>query len=408
MINLKYSIYEFIKKPKITFLLILQIFLCMLLTYNIIKITNYSQLKNIDVFKDFENKKIYSLYSGSIQGETIFADKESSLNFEKYLNVNKDVENFYIGADMIPLQNFKGIENFKSDILGEDYHSLTENGYTKIKALNVGENFINALGYRVEQEYLEDFLNYFKNPKEYTEYIPVLLGDSYKKIFSVDDIITTGNNEHFKVVGFLEKDQYCSKIGSFYPDNMENLNEFIIVPDAIEGAISNNLLVFDNKSQEEIDRVLDDIIKKGEELGCLVSVNDPTEEIEIFNENINYEINVNKLLLIIVSIFVFIGITTIMLMKISRNEKEYSIHLLTGATILDIVLRTFYEVVLTVIISAVVLFGTIIYKDGLSLVSISNYGLSLLIFLGIAIILSIIPSVKILRYNLSYLIKGEE
>ena len=145
-----------------------------------------------------------------------------------------------------------------------------------------------------------------------------------------------------------------------------------------------------------------------QKLGCPVSVNDPTEEIEIFNENINYEINVNKLLLIIVSIFVFIGITTIMLMKISRNEKEYSIHLLTGATILDIVLRTFYEIVLTVIISAVVLFGTIVYKEGLSLVSISNYGVSLLIFLGIAIVLSIIPSVKILRYNLSYLIKGEE
>lgn len=408
MINLRYSIYEFIKKPKITFLLVLQIFLCMLLTYNIIKITNYSELKNIDVFKDFEDKKIYSLNAGANQGEGVISGEEQRRNLEEYVDNNKEFENFYLGANIIPLEYFKGIENFKSDILGNSYDSLIESGYTGVKALSVGEHFINALDYRVEEEYLESFQNYFKNPHEYTDYTPVLLGDSYRKIFSLGDFITTGDNERFKVVGFLEKDQYCSKIGSFYPDHMENLNEFIIIPDNIEGGLYNNLLVFDNKSQEEIDRVLDDIIKKGEELGCPVSINDPTEEIEIFNENINYEINVNKLLLIIVSIFVFIGITTIMLMKISRNEKEYSIHLLTGATILDIVLRTFYEVVLTVIISAVVLFGTIIYKDGLSLVSISNYGLSLLIFLGIAIILSIIPSVKILRYNLSYLIKGEE
>ncbi|MDO4535480.1 MAG: hypothetical protein Q4B63_06670, partial [Clostridium perfringens] len=358
--------------------------------------------------KDFQDKKIYSLNVANNQGGAIISGEEQTRNLEEYIDNNKKFENFYIGADMIPLQNFKGIENFKSDIFGEDYHNLTENGYTKVKALNVGGNFINALGYRINEEYLESFQNYFENPDEYTEYVPVLLGDSYKKIFSLGDFIITQRDESFKVVGFLEKDQYCSKIGSFYPDNMENLNEFIIVPDNIQGGVYNNLLVFDNKSQEEIDKVLDDIIKKGEELGCPVSINDPTKEIEIFNENINYEINVNKLLLIIVSIFVFIGITTIMLMKISRNEKEYSIHLLTGATILDIVLRTFYEIVLTVIISAVVLFGTIVYKEGLSLVTMSNYGLSLLIFLGIAIVLSIIPSVKILRYNLSYLIKGEE
>lgn len=421
MVNIKYSLLEMIKKPFITLLIVIQLAFCMILVYNVTKNNILFNHKNTDVYTSINDKIVYNMnYSMGLDSDF---NNEGLKKLENYIYSINSYDKVFISKYMPSIKSFKGVDEFKDYLVTDENQLNSDINYTGINALTVSKNYFDVFGYSLLSGNLNEFFSYFdeKNPSQ--DIIPVVLGSSYKKYFSIGDIIE-GNYENYKVVAFLSPNQYGTAVGnSYFPGYMKNLNNFLIIPEINNKDIANTTLVFSKDTNNEIIKNdLAAIKDKSKEFNFPISFKDFEEEIDIYNDNISFNINIDKLMLTIISVFIIIGITTIFLTKISRNEREYSIHLLTGASLFDIVLRTFYEILITMGISLIMASGLISILNNTNFIQnreflttytnatfdIKSFLITILVFLIISVVLSIIPAIKILRYNIAYLTKGEE
>ncbi|NLK95149.1 MAG: hypothetical protein GX275_08155 [Clostridiales bacterium] len=413
MKNILFALEELLKKPLYCVFTIMQLVISFILIFLSIYNTNSINEKTDFIKKTFQDKNYYILdVSKMVPLEQVSLEKLQE--FYGYMKNNVDIysvnsETVLISAENLPTSFLVEFEN----------HILENEQFQRVKSLKVNEEYINSIGINISQG------DFKKGDEKYTY---VLLGDNYKDIYKINDVIPYSFNDdnsnemvkNYKVSAFINKDSVVCIGGDL--DNVININDYIIEvnnnnfsedntsDDMIKkGSIYNFLSggYFDIKDNSQVEK----INNLGEELSLnykLISVDTKLDE---FQKNYMPLIMQMKALSVIILFFTSISITIVMLNTIINNLKQYAINMLVGASTRDIILRIFYEIAI-LFIASLVLSLFIIYKfivsDNIVQMKFNDVSQLIILAIIICIIVSLIPIRKFKKLSINNMIKGGE
>lgn len=412
MSNLWYSFRELRNSFIFKAIILIQITMAIILLYKVNEIKNYENAK-LNLMKAItEDKVIYSMMSKYKSLDDFSKDSEDPNKFLKFYN---DIQNKYdlvvVTYGGILAKDFKNIDQF----LDSELHKYDEGEYKSINSLQCNSNFFETFNINLSQGNLNEFNNFNKLSYKDMEgkIIPIILGDSYKEIFKLNDIIED-KFMTYRVEGFLEKNQFYLDKGIYDPTRAKNLNTFAITPIAYDISISNlnNALLINKNMNADFYSIQKEIDELAKEYDVKLSITNPKENIDFFIEIINYDANIKKVIVYIVIFFVIIGLLAIFSNRINARRKEFSLHIMHGATYSDIYIRVLLEHLYLFVLSIAISSYFLIKTKTKIITDIINFDLgafaqsTLIIFL-IVIIVALVPIYNINRNRLNYLIKGE-
>ncbi len=413
MNNLKYSIRELKNSLFFKIVLILQLMLVIILTYRIIESKNYQNEKLSSMNEIIGNKTIYQIALKYDSIDEFLEDQKDENKFSNFaLDIDKNFNMVTTVLGEIKLPYFNGIEKF----LDNDFKESEQGEEMKsVYSLQCSPNFFDTFNIGLSEGSLKDFEKFSQlNSVEWeNKYIPIVLGNAYKGIFNIGDII---ENKYFnyKVVGFIEENRFFLDKGVYDLSRVKNLNTFIITPmpkDIINANVSNAFLVYNSDPREfnEVKKEVESLAKNNK---VKISVYDPNENIDTFTKEIKYNINLNLLLIYIVGIFAIGGFVVIFCNRVLDRRKEFSIHIMHGATISDICFRVIIEQFILVFISTIIAYSYLMLHSVNFVTEVvqfqyGTFAKSISIIIGAIILVSMIPIYYIKKYKLNYLIKGE-
>lgn len=418
MNNIKYSIKEFKHSIFFKLLIVVQITIAIILLYKVIEIKNYENGKLNLIEEITKNKTIYTFSLKYNSFQDIISDKE---NTDKFSNLSDSIQKRYdlvtTTCPMTKFQNFDNIDQFIDKGINESAKQGGDLGdYSIMKSLECTSNFFDIFDLKLCEGDFDEFNNYTE--KEVTELenqvIPIILGDSYKIFFNLNDKIV-GKDRTYKVVGFLEKDQFFLDKGLYEPTRAKDLNTSAIVPSPKDVAyknLNNSFLVIKNDNSTTFEEVKSYVDNLANDYDVKLSLYNPDQNIKTFTESVNYNVNIKIIIIYLVIAFVTIGLIVIFSNRISIRRKEFSLHIMHGARFKDIYIRIFLEHIYPTILA--ILLAFIYLKDSKEQVVSDTitfnalaFAESSLILLLILLIIAIIPICNIKRHKLNYLIRGE-
>lgn len=414
MNNLKYSFKEFKNSLFFKLIIIMQITLALILLYRVIEIKNYENGKLKLINQITKNKRIYKFNSKYDSIESLIADQNIPGKFNAF---SKDIEKKHTVVTVtygeLFLKNFKNI----SDFIDNDIKNFkVARDFTPVNSLQCSLNFFDAFGLKLSDGDFNEFSKFTKiNRNEWgEEVIPIILGDSYKSVFKLNDIID-GKDSKYKVVGFLEKNQFYLDKGIYDPSRAKNLNTFAILPspqNIIESNLNNALLIANSNEVVDFDTLKNYIETLSKLHNVKFSLSDPNQNITDFVNIINYNANIKILIVYIVMAFVVIGLTAIFSNRVAVRKKEFSLHIMHGATFKDIYIRIFLEHFYPIIVAIMMAF-VYIHTNTVQIISeIITFDMkafvesSILLFV-IILLIAMIPIYNIKKHKINYLIRGE-
>ena len=334
MNQIRYSIIDIKNNKRMYIVFYIQMIFIILLIYNI-----FNQI--IDSNKYLKNTK-HLVESNAY----IPSDKTSTEQLDYMMNEDKNII-----PKLKELYSYI-MSNKNIEIYSSYYYYLQEfiNG-EQVRFHYINQNFNNIISLKtIKGRNFEDYD--FIDSKSY---IPILIGynlkDSYDvgKIYDMFDSVT-GYPIKCKVIGILE---YNSSFISINYGVQDYLNNSIISPikakdisemndfSELDLSINNSIIITDNIEN------LRDIEKKSQNLN-LFSINyiplkDIVEQNLVLSKN---KIYYTLFICIIILIFSLIGIITSLLSLINRHIHDFSIHILCGARIRNIIFRISMEILL--------------------------------------------------------------
>lgn len=344
MNNLWYSFRELKNSWIFKVIVLIQITIAIILLYRVNEIKNYEYGKLNLMQTIINNKTIYTMMSKYQSKEEFEKDCEITNKFSTFYEaVQKKYKLVTAIYGEILVKDFKNLEMFQ-DVELKDYSD--EDGYKIINSLQCSSNFFDSFDIKLSNGDLSEFISCTKLNSTDMEgkTIPIVLGDSYKGIFNLNDTIQT-KFRYYKVVGFLEQNQFYLDKGIYDPSRAKSLNTFMIVPSPINiviANVNNSILISDNSKNSDfgsIQKNIDELAKKSD---VKLSINDPKENIDSFAEMINYDANIKILITYIVIFFVAIGLLAIFSNRINARRKEFSLHIMHGATYKDIYIYEYF------------------------------------------------------------------
>lgn len=414
MNNLWYSFRELKNSWIFKAIVLIQITIAIILLYRVNEIKNYEYGK-LDLMQTIiQNKTIYTMMSKYQSREEFEKDCESTNKFSTFYEaVQKNYKLVTATYGEIFVKDFKNLEMFQ-DMELKDYND--EDGYKIINSLQCSSNFFDSFDIKLSMGDLSEFINVTKLDSKEMEgkTIPIVLGDSYRGIFNLNDIIQT-KFRSYKVVGFLEQNQFYLDKGIYDPSRAKSLNDFMIVPSPINivvANVNNAILISNNSENIDFHSIQKDIDELAKKYDVKLSINDPKENIDSFVEMINYDANIKILLAYLVMFFVVIGLLAIFSNRINARRKEFSLHIMHGAIYKDIYIRIFLEHLYLLILSIGIAFYYLQKTQAKIIMDVIIFDLgafvrTTLIILVIMFIVSIVPIYNISKNRLNYLIKGE-
>lgn len=413
MNNLWYSFRELRNSILFKVIIIIQITIAIILLYRVNEIRSYETNKLNAMEKITKDKNIYQIVS---EYDSIDSFLEAQKEPNKFSNFSIGVQNkftlFTANYGEMALKDFKGIENFKD----KDFKNVYLKEYSLVNSIQCSPNFFEIFNIKLSKGSFDEFNKFTSlNYSDWDgEYIPIVLGPSYKNIFKLDDIIETKNNK-CKVVGILEQNQFFLDKGIYDLTRIKNLNTFIISPipkNIMDANINNAFLIVDNKSNydfNEIKSYIDNLAKKQD---VKLSISDPDENINNFVRILQYNANIKLIIICFIVLFVIIGLIVVFTNRVSARRKEFSIHIIHGATIKDICIRIILEYTFLGLLSSIISFGYLVKNNTAIITDVILFSpkvffeSSLIIFIMVVLI-SLIPIYYVKKYRLNYLIKGE-
>lgn len=373
MVNLKYAFIELSKKIVFTCITILQLSVTFILIYNIIYIKNEVSLTTTKVTSIYKNDNTYVIDPFYNMDDILNKKDLKIMEFYNFLKENKDFIHCTGYEDHLLMGNFDNSQNY---ILTQNYAPQKEGTqYFPFKTLKVDYNYLQEFKYNIIEGSpltMEDFENTNNN-------IPVLLGCNYKNIYNLDDVIEYYDYSKGKktliVKGFIESG-YNFVDTIITQQNIINLDNYIIYP--LQAYPTPYVLSNDN-TFEVYNRIFQSfiIIKNDSTKDLLKTTASSTiGEIKIRNTNellkdyidrYILEENIVTTIFIIVFIMCSIGIITNMINSIKNSYKLFAIHMLNGASQIDIYSRVFFEIIIINIASLFLTFS------GLRILSSMNY-----------------------------------
>lgn len=240
-----------------------------------------------------------------------------------------------------------------------------------------------------------------------SDIIPIVVGYNLKDRYKIGQTylerdLDTNKDITYKVIGILEyNSSYPSlvDIGKetdlnytfFKPLNINLVNEF----SSIDMAISSTVIF--TKDQKDVR----DIEEKSAELGLFSMEYKPIQEdidtyVDYFHKKIAYQIFISLIVLFFAAISMALNLTTM----ISKNIKEFSIHMICGAEIRSIFQRLLWQ--LLIILSIALIPTEIFYGINVSLVY------TIIIACIISLIIMSVPYIKLKRTNIIELVRRND
>ncbi len=239
------------------------------------------------------------------------------------------------------------------------------------------------------------------------EITPIIVGYNLKERYKIGQTylekdLDTNKEVTYKVVGILEyNSSYPSfvDIGKetelnytfFKPLNLNLLNEFSSMDMAISSTV-----IFTNNEKE-----VRSIEEKSAELGLFSMEYRPIQQdinnyLKYFHKKITYQIFIAFIVLFFAATSMALNLTTM----ISKNIKEFSIHMICGAEIGSIFQRLLWQ--LLIILSLALIPTEIFYGINISLVY------TVIIACIISLIIMSIPYIKLKRTNIIQLVRRND
>lgn len=426
--NIKYAFYNLSRRPIFTLLIIFQLVISLMLCYISVSYKNYISVKTEKYNKAFSDKNFYTLLSNS-NSSISSIDTTSYEKFSKYLNSSSDFQFIPLIDDSIYIKDFPNSEKFIKAYMDNVQDNVN---LVLVRDLTVNNKFFDNFDFKLSRGRSFDNKDY-NLPKG--EAIPVILGDSYSNIFKIGEEIPAMNGGEkctIRVVGFLEKGYYFS--GANYLQSMATLDECIISPlqtikpeivsdsslqEDKEGKykvdllneISGGFILFNKKDSKYIHQAINKINTKAEEFGLSFKITGVDQTISKFvNENKQQE-TITMVLFVIIVGFSAVGIVSSMLYHISKQKKEFGIHIMHGGTIGDITKRIIYEIGMYMGFSYIIAISIIMLflaNDPALKFTFVNFIMNTIIVIVLGMLICIIPVINILRLQVNNLVRGNE
>lgn len=380
MFRLKYLLEGILKNKTKNLILFLQVLFCTLLFYfvtaeyiNLIDLENkLNNLKNHD-----EIQILFDISDESRLFEDTFIETDilDKLNkFYIYLSENK---------------------NFKSYTLNDSILELKNNRLSsEVNILHVNEEFMRQFNIDIS-----DGRNFTKDDFKDTDVTPVLLGEDFKKYYSIGETINDYEDKIYKIIGFINKKSFYLDLKK--SDNIYSFDNMVVAPIQNKNikSISDYDMLINNTYILSKDRdILSGIQNKSSELGLYTykfkSLNSQFESIKISTKNY---IESMSLILILILGFSILSCISNTLQYIDDNMKDISINLLCGASIKDILLRIMMPIITIMIISD----SIVIFLDETGFAS----HITILFSIFITIFIMIFPYVKLNKIRLIDLLR---
>ncbi|MBD7916225.1 hypothetical protein H9660_13830 [Clostridium sp. Sa3CUN1] len=417
MINFKFAIRSLVDKSFFTVLTILQLVISLILIYKVIG-NEVNLQENINTLNSkFSNNNYYVVNNEKyLELEDIDIDKLYDL--KEYIDRNKDISLYALSETSIfaDIEKPLGINEHQ-----KDYVFVNNKIFNRAKAYYISEKYLSDIGLEII-EYDDTF------SKSNEDYMPILLGYNYYNVFNLNDLIEYSyvdydgdvTTKNMIVTGFINKNSNIAENGS--GENIRVLDDYIILPYELNRPLisitdENSLMIQKLKVFNYItmgyyffekESSLTDLIDFSSKIGIDLDIIKLDKNINKYNKEFNAYLFPFKLMSIIMITFTILSFIMVLSSMIIRNIKEYIINLLVGATIKDIIIRIFYEIIVIFTISIIltIIFIKIIYKDNPILILNTNNSIKLvLISFCLSILVSLFPIIKIKSLTINEILR---
>lgn len=419
MSKFKFALNDIISEPLKTILLIVQLIFSFILIYLFIGTHSYFTNSLSNAYKIFTNNHVYEISAVGKSREIQFSSLDDYQNFLTYLRSSDKFDKVTYTYDSLYIKPFN---NFNKFILNNHYRKLDDTSYVPVKQIKVNNNFIDYFNLKIDSGNFFTSKDFESTPKS------AILGFNYRNIFNLGDEITyldTFNQpQTVQVIGFLKKDETFIK--NLKVADMSNLNNIILLPInnnypldeksddtnlqkvKLYNSIFTGCIIISDKNNE--DSIINNIKEQAEKSNLLVNLTSLNSKIDSFSDK-NKPILFSLLIVSIISVsFTIISITSLLLLYIKKQYKTLAIHLMYGATIIDIIQLLAYRLLLYIGISlsiASYCIHVFFSKIPVLIFDITSIIEFILILLLMCILIILVPSIKIRKIQLNQIIRSE-
>lgn len=426
--NFKYAFLNLCRKPVFTILTILQLIAACTLLYEAYSYKIYYSTRIERMLQVFKNKNLYYINTKyDIRFENI--DKKNFESFNKYLKNSPDFNYIAVNQNNLYLnigdKNGEFIQAYSPQIVGSDKYQI-------VYKMDVDDKFFPKFNFKVSKGRIFNKGD-FNIDKD--KALPAILGADYSGMYKVGDIIKDSDlddkPQKIQVIGFLEKGYYFSTVGV---DSIDTLDKYIIVPqqpivlqsgkdpqkvqaneDKYRIELLNNsfygYIDIKETDRNKLNQISDSIVSEARKDGFQIKIVSLNDSVQGFITSAKKQENSINVLFIIIFCFTSVGIVSSVLYSISRQLKEFGVHIMQGAVLCDIAKRVLYEILilfLTAFMSTFMIAATILREDIVAGFNLYNLSIVFGIFIILALLLSVIPVIKILKLSISDLVRGRE
>lgn len=424
--NLKYALLDLYRKPIFTILTILQLVAACTLLYESYSYKVYYSSRIEKMIQGFENKNLYYIKQTTREPDLMSLDSKKLEGLSNYL---KNTHEFKYISEIYDHMSV-GIGNKNGNFIMAYQPQTVDNvTYQMVYRLDVDSNFFKKFGFKVTSGRIfndSDF-NAGSNGA-----LPVILGDAYSGMYKVGDIIKSLDSaDKIQVIGFLDKGYYFSLPGN---DSMLNLDNYIITPQQpIVLQVSNNTdqtedneirykiklnnyclngyLEINETDKSEFNKISGSIISEAGKAGYTVKIAGLNDDVQDFITSAKKQENSINIMFLVIFCFTSVGIITSVLYSISKQLKEFGVHIMQGAVISDIARRVLYQILIlfgVAFIGTFIVAATIINDKVVVTFSIFKLFIVFCVFMILALLVAVIPVIKVLRLSINDLVRGEE
>lgn len=400
--NFKFAYESLVRKLFFTISTIIQLLVSVIVLYIVITESSYINENSKKLMNLFEDNYYVIEQNQNIDLENIELDK--IIELKKLIEKAEGVDLYAVNETSIYIGGNKYLDE---GIIPNDTRNIDDSLFARSKTYYVNDKYIEDVGIELEKgEY----------KSEYDGYTPVLLGYNYLGKYEINDKIPYIVNDDYGnifikemiVTGFIKKGSILCENG--YPSNLNVIDNYIIMPFNIsEEYIKNinfsmvnkinifNYIVYGYYKVENID-TLSKVEQYSTEIGLNLSYLSLDKKVGDFEESMNRSIAPVKLFLISFLMFTSISIIIVILNMININMSEYYVHMLLGATFIDILKRICYEIFIIFFLSTILgaISINILFKvDEILMFDILNFGKIIGIMIVIFILILVLPIIKL-------------
>lgn len=262
-----------------------------------------------------------------------------------------------------------------------------------LDSIQINENFIKFFQLKLDSGELFSVLDY----SDTNPITPVILGYSYINDFKIGDIFLDYQSKQYKVIGFLNENSYYFNLKS--NSNIIYLNNTVLIPiqsnkwdDFTDyDTIINNSYIYSSNVEN-----LFEIQQKSNDLNLFTySIKTFEDQLDYIKKDTEQGVTLILQMYLIISLFTFTSIIVYFIRFIESNLYEFSIHLVCGSHIKNIMSRIIIQQSILLLLPLIL--TTLFFKNNLLLNLSYSIVITLILTLMAYVKLKSLPIYKILR-----------